>query len=567
MGYREMYERWLTFDEETRKELTGLDEREIEDRFYRELEFGTGGLRGVIGAGTNRMNIYTVRKATQGLANYILKKGIGNPSVALAYDSRRYSDVFAKEAALVLNANGIKTYIYKELRPTPMLSFVVRRLNLTAGIVITASHNPKEYNGYKVYWSDGGQITEEHAKGILKEITSVDYGDIKTIDFERASMDGLYNYIEDEVEEDYIDLVKGLTINKSLIDKMADEIKIIYTPLHGTGNVPVRRVLKELGYKHVSVVKEQEMPDPNFSTVKYPNPEEHEVFTIALEMAKRDGADLILGTDPDCDRVGVVVKNNEGEYVVLTGNQTGALLTYYMLSQLKELNKMPENPVVVKTIVTTELARRICDDFGVEIIDVLTGFKYIGEKIKEFEERGDKNFIVGFEESYGYLAGTFVRDKDGVIASSLICEMAAYYKSRGMSLYDGIMELYERYGYFREDLKSITLKGIEGSEKIKAIMEDLRNNTPKELAGYRVVKVKDYKVGLEKDLLSGDKADINLPKSNVIQLILEDGSIVTARPSGTEPKIKFYFATIGRDMKDSSDKIENMKKEILRITE
>lgn len=567
MGYREMYERWLTFDEETRKELTGLDEREIEDRFYRELEFGTGGLRGVIGAGTNRMNIYTVRKATQGLANYILKKGIGNPSVALAYDSRRYSDVFAKEAALVLNANGIKTYIYKELRPTPMLSFAVRRLNLTAGIVITASHNPKEYNGYKVYWSDGGQITEEHAKGILKEITSVDYGDIKTIDFERASMDGLYNYIEDEVEEDYIDLVKGLTINKSLIDKMADEIKIIYTPLHGTGNVPVRRVLKELGYKHVSVVKEQEMPDPNFSTVKYPNPEEHEVFTIALEMAKRDGADLILGTDPDCDRVGVVVKNNEGEYVVLTGNQTGALLTYYMLSQLKELNKMPENPVVVKTIVTTELARRICDDFGVEIIDVLTGFKYIGEKIKEFEERGDKNFIVGFEESYGYLAGTFVRDKDGVIASSLICEMAAYYKSRGMSLYDGIMELYERYGYFREDLKSITLKGIEGSEKIKAIMEDLRNNTPKELAGYRVVKVKDYKVGLEKDLLSGDKADINLPKSNVIQLILEDGSIVTARPSGTEPKIKFYFATIGRDMKDSSDKIENMKKEILRITE
>jgi phosphoglucomutase len=512
------------------------------------------------------MNKYTVRKATQGLANYILKQGIENPTVAIAYDSRRFSSLFAREAALVLNANGVKTYIYKELKPTPMLSFAVRRLNATAGIVITASHNPKEYNGYKVYWSDGGQITEEHAEGILNEINAVDYEKVNTMDFDNALSQGLYNYIPDYVEDDYIELVKGLAINKDIIEKEAEELKIIYTPLHGTGNKPVRRVLKELGFKNVEVVKEQEMPDSEFSTVKYPNPEEHEVFTRAIEMARESGADLILGTDPDCDRVGVVVKNSEGEYVVLTGNQTGALLTYYMLNELKETGKMPKNPVVVKTIVTTELARKICEDFNVEIIDVLTGFKYIGEKIKEFEQNGDKNFVVGFEESYGYLAGTFVRDKDGVIACSLICEMAAYYKSRGMSLYDGIMELYKKYGYFKEDLKSITLKGIEGSQRIKDIMESLRNNPPLKVAGINTIKVMDYKERVSKNLVAEEVEKINLPKSNVIQLLLQDGSLITARPSGTEPKIKFYFATIGDSLANADSKINTLKEEILQLT-
>ncbi|WDU82048.1 phospho-sugar mutase [Caloramator sp. Dgby_cultured_2] len=553
MEYIDMYKKWLEFDEDTRKELEGLDEKEIMERFYKELEFGTGGLRGIIGAGTNRMNVYTVRKATQGLANYIKKQGIENPSVTIAYDSRLYSDRFAKEAALVLNANGIKTYMYKELRPTPMLSFAVRHLKSTAGIVITASHNPKQYNGYKVYWSDGGQVTEEHAEGILKEITSIDYSDIKTMEFDKAVNLGLFNYIDDEVEKDYVELVKGLTVNWDVVDRVKDTLKVIYTPLHGTGNKPVRRVLGEIGYKNVYVVKEQENPDPNFSTVKYPNPEEHEVFTRAIEMAKELEADLIIGTDPDCDRVGVVVKNKEGEYVVLTGNQTGALLTHYILENLKATGKMPENGVVIKTIVTTEMARKIAESYNVEIMDVLTGFKYIGEKIKEFEEKKDRKFIFGFEESYGYLAGDFVRDKDGVIASMLICEMAGFYKLKGMSLYEGLMSLYEKYGYFVEDLKSVTLEGIEGSQRIKEIMEMLRKDPPRDIAGIKVKEVKDYLKGI------GD-----LPKSNVVQIILEDESIITARPSGTEPKIKFYFAVKGKDNAEAKDKVKRIKDEFLK---
>lgn len=557
-----MYYKWLSFDEKTKNELLMVkDENEIVDRFYKNLEFGTGGLRGVIGAGTNRMNVYTVRRATQGLANYILNKKINNPSVAIAYDSRLYSDIFAKEAALVLNANGIKTYIFNELKPTPMLSFAVRELKTTAGIVITASHNPKEYNGYKVYWSDGGQITEEHAKGILDEIERVDYDDIKTIELNKANEIGLFNYIDKYVEDRYIGLVKELIINKELVKNEGEKLKIIYTPLHGTGNKPVRRVLSELGFINVKVVLEQEMPDFNFSTVKYPNPEEHDVFKIAIEMAKKDGADLILGTDPDCDRVGVVVKNDSGEYIVLTGNQTGVLLTEYMLSQLKSNNKMPDNPMVIKTIVTTELAKEICKYYGVEIIDVLTGFKYIGEKIKEYE--GKKNFIIGFEESYGYLSGTFVRDKDGVIACALICEMAAWYKSRGMTLYDGIKEIYKKYGYYKEGLKSVTLKGIEGSEKIKNIMEKLRNETPLKIAQQEVIVVKDYLKKIEKNVLNGDEKIIDLPESNVIQLALKDKSVITARPSGTEPKIKFYFAAVAKDSDEASRKIEKMQEEIL----
>lgn len=555
VNYMDMYKRWLNFDEDTKNELLNLDEKEIKERFYKELEFGTGGLRGIIGAGTNRMNVYTVRKVTQGLANYIKNKGIENASVAIAYDSRKFSDRFAKEAALVLNANGIKTYMYKELRPTPMLSFAVRYLKTTAGIVITASHNPKEYNGYKVYWSDGGQITEEHAEGILKEISKVDYDDILTMDFEKAVDLGLFNYIDDEVETAYINLVKGLTVNKDIVEKAKNDLKIIYTPLHGTGNKPVRRVLEEIGYKNVYIVKEQENPDPNFSTVKYPNPEEHEVFKRAIEMAKELEADLIIGTDPDCDRVGVVVKNKEGEYIVLTGNQTGALLTHYILENLKTTGRMPKNPVVIKTIVTTEMARRIAKSYEVEVIDVLTGFKYIGEKIKEFEEKQSKDFVFGFEESYGYLSGTFVRDKDGVIASMLICEMAAFYKLKGMTLYEGLISLYEKYGYFKEDLKSITLEGIEGSQRIKEIMDMLRNNPPKEIAEIKVREVKDYLKGIN-----------DLPKSNVIQLVLDDDSIITARPSGTEPKIKFYFAARGKSYKDTEERLEKIKMEFLRLT-
>lgn len=564
MEYKKMYERWLSFDEEIKGELTGLDEKEIEDRFYRELEFGTGGLRGVIGAGTNRMNAYTVRKATQGLASYILKQGIKSPSVAIAFDSRRSSDVFAREAALVLNANEIKTYTYETLKPTPMLSYAVRSLKATAGIVITASHNPKEYNGYKVYWSDGGQVTEEHAEGILEEIRSIDYKDIKTMEFDAAVFKELNKYVPSHIEDDYIQLVKDLAINTEVIDEMSEELKIIYTPIHGTGNLPVRHVLKELGFKSVAVVPEQEMPDMNFSTVKYPNPEEPEVFEIGIRMGKENGADLIIGTDPDCDRVGVVVKNNEGNYIVLTGNQVGALLTNYMLSQLKRTYKLPEGSVIVKTIVTTELARRICEDYKVEIIDVLTGFKYIGEKIKEFEGT-NKNFIIGFEESYGYLAGTFVRDKDGVIASALICEMAAFYKSRGMSLYDGIIEIYEKYGYYADGLSSITLKGIEGNQRINEIMERLRSNTTESIAGYRVVRVSDYLRKINTNVLTGEKSVIELPKSNVIQIFLEGGGIVTARPSGTEPKIKFYIAAVGRDLKDSEDRLKRISDEVLEM--
>ncbi|WP_027308892.1 phospho-sugar mutase [Caloramator sp. ALD01] len=567
MEYMDMYKRWLEFDEETRRELEGLDEKEIMERFYKELEFGTGGLRGVIGAGTNRMNVYTVRKATQGLANFILKQNIENPSVAIAYDSRKYSDVFAREAALVLNASGIKTYVYDELKPTPMLSYAVRHMKTTAGIVITASHNPKEYNGYKVYWSDGGQVTEELAEGILNEIKNVDYSDIKTMEYNEAVEKGLFNFMPKEVEDTYVELVKGLTVNKDIVERMKDKVKVIYTPLHGTGNKPVRRVLAELGYKNVYVVKEQENPDPAFSTVKYPNPEESEVFVRAMEMARELDADVIIGTDPDCDRVGVVVKNSEGNYVVLTGNQTGALLTHYMLENLKATNTMPKNPVVIKTIVTTEFAKAICKDYGVEILDVLTGFKYIGEKIKEFEINGDKSFVLGFEESYGYLAGTFVRDKDAVIASMLIVEMVAYYKERGMSLYEGLMELYNRYGFYREDLVSITLKGIEGSEKIKKIMEDLRNNPPKKVAGLNVELVKDYKMNKTKNVVNGEETVIDLPKSNVIQLVLEDGSVITARPSGTEPKIKFYFMTKGETLEKVEENIKRFKEEILKMAE
>lgn len=565
MDYKKMYERWLNFDYNTKSELENLPDDEIKDRFYKDLEFGTGGLRGVIEAGTNRMNIYVVRRATQGIANYILKQNIKNPKVALAYDSRKYSDVFAKEAALVLNANEITTYIYNELKPTPMLSFAVRFLHAAAGIVITASHNPKEYNGYKVYWGDGGQITDEHAREISDEIKKVDYEEAKTIEMDKAILEGRFNFVPSLVEEQYFKEVNSLIINKKVIEDNGDKLNIIYTPLHGTGNKPVRKALSDAGFKNVHVVPSQELPDSNFSTVKYPNPEEHEVFTDAIRIAKEINADLILGTDPDCDRVGVVVKNNEDEYVVLTGNQTGILLTNYVISMKKMQNTMPKNPVVVKTIVTTELAVDICRSYGVKIIDVLTGFKYIGEKIKEFEDNDSGDFLIGFEESYGYLLGTFVRDKDGVIACQMISEMTAYYKGRGMSLYDGLSEIYKKYGYCLEDLKSITFKGMEGSKKIKSIMENLRNDTPKSVAGIDVVNVKDYKKKVEIDV-DGNTKTITLPEADVIQLVLKDKSMVSIRPSGTEPKIKFYFSSRGKDIDEARANIERIEEDILKIT-
>jgi phosphoglucomutase len=567
MNYMDMYQKWLGFDEDTAKELQGLEDKDIQDRFYRELEFGTGGLRGIIGAGTNRMNKYTVCKATQGFANYIIKQKIENPTVVIAYDSRMFSSEFAREAALVFNANGIKAFVYKDLKPTPMLSYAVRQLKASAGIVITASHNPKEYNGYKAYWNDGGQVTEEHADGILKEIASIDYDAVKSMHFAKAVEQGLFNYVPESVEDEYIKLVKGLIINNDIIKKVSMDFKIIYTPIHGSGNKPVRRALREAGFRNVEIVKEQELPNGSFPTTKYPNPEEPDVFRLALEMAETYEPDLILGTDPDCDRVGVVVKNNTGEYVVLSGNQTGILLTDYMLSQLGVTGKMPQNPVVVKTIVTSELARKVCEYYKVEMLDVLTGFKYIGEKIKEFEQDKNYNFILGFEESYGYLAGTFVRDKDGVIACTLIAEMAAYYKSKGMNLYDGLMEIYERHGYYKEGLKSLNLPGMEGVEKIKTMMNNLRNNTPIEISKLKVVKMKDYEEKVDKDLIHATQSEINLPKSNVIQLFLEDGSMVTARPSGTEPKIKFYFATVGKDSLEAEAKLVEIQEAFMKLVD
>jgi phosphoglucomutase len=562
MNYMEKYDMWLEnplIDDETKQELLALkgNDKEIEDRFYKDLEFGTGGLRGVIGAGSNRMNKYTVAKATQGLANYIKKAGDKAVAggVAIAYDSRRKSPDFALDAALVLCANGIKTYLYSELQPTPVLSYTVRELGATAGIVVTASHNPPEYNGYKVYWSDGGQVPPHLDSEIIREVNQVEsFEDIRTMSVQHAKDKRLLHYIGEDILSKYIDRVKGLCINKDLVEKEGKDLKVIYTPIHGSGNIPVRRVLKELGFEQVTVVPEQEMPDPDFSTVAYPNPEEKEVFTLAIDLAESKGADLIIGTDPDCDRVGVVVRNKQGDYVTLTGNQTGALLVHYCLSALKSLGKLPENSCIIKTIVTSEMGRKIADSFGAETIDTLTGFKFIGEKIKEFEETGSHTFILGYEESYGYLSGNFVRDKDAVIASMLICEMAAYYQSKGMSLYEGLAALWEQYGYYKESLKSIQMAGKEGMEKIQSLMSELRGSKPKEISGIPVVSIEDYLESKAVDVRTGEESKIELPVSNVLKYKLEDGSWFCVRPSGTEPKIKLYFSVIGSSLEDADAK-------------
>ena len=565
--YKEKYNEWINSDiinEEIKDELKNIkDEKEIEDRFYKDLDFGTGGLRGIIGAGSNRMNIYTVSKATQGFANY-LNESFENPSVAVAYDSRNMSKEFATAAALTLCANGVKVFLYESLRPTPVLSFAVRHLNCKGGIVVTASHNPKQYNGYKVYDEFGGQVTDEKANKIISLVNDVkDFSMIKNMSEEEALNKGLLVYIGEDVDKAYIDEVKNLTIRKELVKEKAKDLKIIYTPIHGSGNIPVRRVLSELGYSNVKVVKEQEEPNGNFPTAPYPNPEMPQVFELALEMAKQESPDIIFGTDPDCDRIGVVVKESNGEFKVLTGNQTGLLLTHYVLSALKETNSLPENGVVIKTIVTTEGARKIAEDFGIELMDVLTGFKYIGEKIREFRESGDKKYLFGFEESYGYLAGEFVRDKDAVIASMLIAEMTLYYKEQGMSLYEALIKLYEKYGFYKETLISIELEGKEGQEKIASCIDDLRNSSIESVDGVKISTKLDYKLSVEES--NGVKSEIKLPKSNVLKYILEDGSSFVVRPSGTEPKMKIYLAVKGSSLENAESEIERFKSKVMEI--
>lgn len=564
MDYKQKYDQWLEddyFDAETKKELQSIsgDDKEIKERFYKDLEFGTAGLRGIIGAGTNRMNIYTVGKATQGLANYIVSQGeeTVKKGVAIAYDSRNMSPEFAETTALIMAANGIPVHIYPSLRPVPMLSFAVRHLDCTAGVVITASHNPPEYNGYKVYWSDGGQVPAPRDGEITAEVNKVtDYKDIKKISLEEAKSKKLYNVIDSAVDDAFIENIKAQALNSDLVKQLGDDFKVVYTPIHGSGNVPVRRALEEAGFKNVYVVKEQEQPDGNFPTVGYPNPENPDVFTLAIALAKEKNADIIVGTDPDADRVGAVVKDDKGDYIVLTGNMTGALLTEYILSQRKAQGKLPANGAVIKTIVSTEIIRPICEEYGVKLFDVLTGFKYIGEKIKEFEQSGEYQYVFGFEESYGSLPGTYARDKDAVAATFLICEMAAYYKSKGMTLYDGLLAMYQKYGFSKEGIKSLTLKGIEGLEKIQKIMATFRENTPSEFAGISVTWARDYKTKVFKNLKTGETEEDTLPVSDVLHYTLEDGTWICVRPSGTEPKLKFYYGVTGTSIADADAKIK-----------
>lgn len=572
MNYKQSYEMWLesdVIDIITKEELKALNnEKEIEDRFYKNLEFGTGGLRGKIAAGTNRMNIYTVGKATQGLAKYLVTN-FTNPSIAIAYDSRNMSDVFAETAAKVLAANGVKVYLYESLRPTPMLSFAVRHLGAEAGIVLTASHNPKEYNGYKVYGSDGGQLTDNAANEVLGYINEIDlFTGIKTMNTEDAVKAGLLVYIGEDVDNAYYEKVETVVVNKELVKERASELNIIYTPIHGSGNIPVRAMLKRLGYTNVHIVKEQELPDGNFPTAPYPNPENPQVFELAIEMAKEVGPDLIFGTDPDCDRIGVIVKEDSGEYKVLTGNQVGVLLSEYMLNARKETGVLSTKDTLIKTIVTTEMATRVAEAYDAQIMSVLTGFKYIGEKIEEFEQTGSNNFVLGFEESYGYLSGGFVRDKDAVIAATLIAEMALYYKTKGKNLAQALHDLFEKYGYYKEELVSITMEGKDGQEQIAAMITALRENTPTEVNGVKIATVEDYKLSTRTNVLEGTKEEIKLPKSNVLKFVLEDRSWFVIRPSGTEPKVKIYASVVGKDDVDAAKKsnafVSNIK-QILNV--
>lgn len=573
MDYKEIYESWLNnpyIDEGTKEELRSIagDEQEIKERFYMDLEFGTAGLRGIIGAGTNRMNPYVVRKATQGLANYIKGVGKADQGVAIAFDSRRMSPEFAQEAALCLAANGIKAYIFESLRPTPELSFAVRKLGCVAGINITASHNPPEYNGYKVYWEDGAQITPPHDSGIMAEVKAIsEYSEatMKTMDKDAAVAAGLYQVIGQAVDDAYMEELKSQVLHMDAIKETAKDLKIVYTPLHGTGNIPARRVLKELGFENVYVVKEQELPDGNFPTVSYPNPEAAEAFELGLRLAKEVDADLVLATDPDADRLGVRVKDKNGEYHDLTGNMSGCLLANYEIEQRKALKGLPEDGALIKTIVTTNMADAIAKYYGVKVIEVLTGFKWIGQQILGFEQSGKGTYLFGFEESYGCLIGTHARDKDAIVATMALCEAAAYYKTQGKTLWDAMIDMYEKYGYYKDAIKTVTLKGIEGLAKIQQVMNNLRENPPKKIGDYQVLSFRDYKKDTITDLATGQVKATGLPNSNVLYFDLNDDAWVCARPSGTEPKLKFYYGIKGNSLEDADQKSAALGEQVLAI--
>lgn len=566
MTYKEKYNDWVNnpfFDEKTRAELEAIRENddEIQDRFYKDLEFGTAGLRGVMGAGTNRMNEYTVSKATQGLANFILKENAQDRGVVIAYDSRNNSKEFSEYAASTLNANGIKTYLFDSLRPTPELSYAVRKLNAIAGIVITASHNPSKYNGYKVYWEDGAQITSPKDNLIIEEVNKLkNFEEVKRMDIKEAKAKGLYNIIGKEVDDGYIGEIKKLVLNPDVLEEEAKNVKIVYTPLHGTGNLPVRRILKELGFENTIVVPEQEVPDGNFPTVSYPNPEDAKAFELALALAKKENADLVLATDPDADRLGVYAKDSKtGEYKSFTGNMSGLLIAEYILSQRKAQNRIPANGVLIKSIVSSNMAKAITDFYGIELVEVLTGFKYIGEKIKEYEKTGEHEYLFGYEESYGCLVGTHARDKDAVVAVMMLCEAAAYYKTKGQTLWDAMISMYEKYGYYKEGIISITLEGLDGAEKIKKIMQNLRENPIEAIGEYKVLKQRDYDKDEIVDKYTLKTSKIGLPKSNVLYYELENDAWCCVRPSGTEPKIKFYIGVKGQTMEDGERQLKKLE--------
>ena len=571
--YQKKYEEWYNnpvFDTETKNELEKMKENEEEkkDSFYKDLEFGTAGLRGIVGAGTNRMNKYTVGKATQGLANYIVKNKAEARGVAIAYDSRHMSSQFSELAALILNANGIKTYIFESLRPTPELSFAVRKLGCISGIVVTASHNPPKYNGYKVYWEDGAQITDPIDSQIITEVNAIsDFSKIKTISKEEAIAKGLYNVINSEFDDIYLEEIMKNTLNPEEITKAAKKLKIVYTPLHGTGGKIVKKLFEKLGYKNVYSVKEQEKPDGNFPTVSYPNPEDPKAFEYALKLAKEVDSDIVLANDPDADRIGLHVKNNEtGEYIAFNGNMIGLTIAEYLISQKKKKGILPKNPALIKTIVSSNMADRICDYYGVKLFLALTGFKNIAARIRQFEKDNSYNCIMGYEESYGCLIGTHARDKDGIIAVMLLCEIAAYYKNRGLTLWDAMLEMYKKYGYYREGQIQVVLEGAAGAEKIQEMMKNMRNNPPKTLGKYNVLKIMDCSIGIEKDLITGEEEKIDLPKSNVLRYTLENDCWCAVRPSGTEPKIKFYMGVRGESLENAEKDLEELTEAMKKYT-
>ena len=572
MNYKDEYKKWCedpSFDEETKKELISIkdDEEEIKDRFYKELEFGTAGLRGVIGMGTNRMNKYTVGKATQGLANYILEQGTQDMGVAISYDSRKMSDEFSLQTALILNANGIKTYLFESLRPVPELSFAVRQLKCTAGIMITASHNPPKYNGYKVYWDDGSQIVAPRDKDIINKVRSIaDFKEIKTISKEEAIEKGLFNVIGKEMDDKYIETLKSKILNPEIVKEQGKDLKIVYTPLHGTGNTIAERLLNELGFKNVYVVPEQAKPDGNFPTVDYPNPEDKKAFKLALELAEKVDADVVLATDPDADRLGIYAKDTKtGEYMPYTGNMSALLIAEYRISQMKEKNILPKDGMFITTIVSSDLAKAIAANYGLECIEVLTGFKNIGAVMKKAEENHDKTYVFGFEESYGCLIGDYARDKDGIAAVMSLCEAAAYYRAQGITLWDQMNNIYEKYGYYKEDQVSIVLEGAEGAEKIKEMMTSMRNKDVEQIGKYKVLCFKDVDRDYVKDMTTGEENKTGLPKSNVLYYQLENNSWCCVRPSGTEPKIKLYFGVKGTSAENATEELELLKDAMVKI--